>query len=75
MKKNKPYISIKAVYPNGKVKRIASRKTRRIFRFIEANIFQDCVIRVSVVYSPGFYNKGVYESQKDLTYALKVFLE
>ena len=75
MKNNKPYISIKIIFQDGKVRRVASRKIRRIFHFIEANNFQNCVVKVSVIYGQGIYNKGIYKNKQDLIYALKIFLE
>jgi pyruvate-formate lyase-activating enzyme len=75
MKNNKPLISLKVISKDGRVKRVASRKTRRIFHFIEAVDFQNYVVKVSVVYSPGFSNKGVYKTKADFIYALKAFLE
>lgn len=75
MKNNKPYVAIKIIAISGKVKSIATRKTRRIFHFIEANNFQNCVVKVSVLYGSGFSNKGVYKTKEDFIYALKAFLE
>lgn len=75
MKNNKPRISIKVVFQNKNVKVIASRKIRRINRFIQANNFQNCVAKLTVTYGVGLYNKGEYNNKKDLIYALKVFLE
>ncbi len=75
MKNNKPYISIKIVYKDKKVKQVSTRKTRRIFSFIKANDFQNCVIWLSVMYGLGEFNKGLYKSKTDLIRALKAFLE
>lgn len=75
MKNNKPYISIKIISKDKKVKQVSSRKTRRIFHFIEAGDFQNCVIWLSVIYGPRESNKGLYKNKTDLVYALKTFLE
>lgn len=75
MKNNKPFISIKIISKDKKVKQVSSRKTRRIFHFIEANNFQDCNIWLSVIYGPGESNKGLYRNKTDLVKALKAFLE
>jgi len=75
MRNNKPRVSIKIIFKQGVVKRVASRKIRRINHFIEANNFENCVVEVSVAYGSGFYNKGVYKTKIDLVFALKAFLE
>lgn len=75
MKNNQLYISIKIVSKDGETKKIGSKKRRRIFNFIKINNFQDCVVKVSVKYGPGFYNKGIYKTKADLISALKIFLE
>ena len=75
MKNNKPYISIKIIYGDKKVKGISTRKTRKIFHFTEANNFQNCVIWLSVKYGTGEFNKGIYKNKTDLISALKAFLE
>ncbi len=75
MKKNKPRISMKVVAKDGKVKSISSRKRGRINRFIEANYSENCVVKVSVKYSPETFNQGIYKTKGDLVYALKTFLE
>ena len=75
MKNSKPFISIKIVYNDKKVKLISSHSRRRIFRFIEATNFQECVVWLSVNYGPGESNKGLYKTKDELVSALKVFLE
>jgi len=75
MKKIKPHIIIEIISQDKKVKGVASKKMRRINRFIEANYFQDCATKLSVKYAHGVYNKGIYKNKEDLIYALKVFLE
>lgn len=75
MKNNKPFISIKIINNDKKVKLISSHSRRRIFRFIEANNFQNCVVWVTVNYSPRYSNRAMYTTKPDLIYALKVFLE
>jgi len=75
MKNNKPFISIKIVSKDGETKKVGSKKRRRVFNFIKANDFQNCTVKVSVRYGPGFYNKGTYQNKQDLIHALKTFLE
>lgn len=75
MKMNKPKISITIVYKDGRVKRVGSRKRRKIFYFFKANNFSDCQIKVCVTYGKGYYNKGIYKNKTDLLDALKIFLE
>lgn len=75
MKKNKPRISIKIVSQDKKVKSISSRKIRKINRFIKANNFANCVLKVSIKYGPKLFNKGTYLTKDDLVKALEAFLE
>jgi len=75
MKMNQPSISIKIIFQDGKVKRVNSKKRRRIFHFVKANNFSDCQIKVCVTYEKGYYNKGIYKNITDSLYALKIFLE
>jgi len=72
---NKPKISIKVANKDGKVKRVSSNKRRRIYRFLKANNFLNCLIEVCVTYGAGITNKGVYKNQTDSINALKAFLE
>ena len=75
MKNNRPYISLKVVSKDGKVKKVGGKKIRRINKFIEANNFQDCVVNLSVTYQKGYRNWGVYETKEDMVNALMDFLE
>lgn len=75
MKKNKPRISIKIVSQDKKVNSVSSRKIRKINRFIKANNFENCVVKVSVKYGLGLFNKGTYLTKDDLVNALEAFLE
>lgn len=73
---NKPYISLKVVDKKGKVRRsIASRKKRRIFRFIKAKKSPDCVFEVCIIYQKEYRNEGIYKSKKGLLHALEMFTE
>ena len=46
-----PYIKLKIIDENGQtVRKIASRKSRRIFNFIKAEKTKDCVFWVKVNY-------------------------
>ena len=75
MKNIKPYILIKIISNSKKVKSISSHKRGRINRFIKANNFENCVVKISVKYGPGLFNKGVYETKEDLISAMNAFLE
>lgn len=72
---NKPNVSIKIISNHKEVKRVASRKMRRINKFIEANNFQNCLYKVRVTYQKGLANWGEYKTKSELLYALKIFLE
>ncbi len=72
---NKPNISIKIISNSKVVKSIASRKIRRINKFIEANNFQNCLYKVRVTYEKGLVNCGEYKTKPELIYALKIFLD
>ena len=72
----KCFILLKIFSKNGKlIHRVCSHKSKRIFSFVEAGKFKDCIFEVSVNYSSGGSNKGVYQSKKELKSALKAFLE
>lgn len=72
----KPFINLKIVDKNGRtVKKVASRKTKRIFNLIKAEKNKDRVFSVSVNYGQGFKNKGEYRNKKELIHALRAFLE
>jgi len=72
---NKPKILVKVVYKSGVVKKVFSRKRRRIVNFFKADNFKDCLIEVNVDYENDRYNRGVYKTKKDSLAALKAFLE
>ena len=72
----KPYISLLITNKSGEtISKVRSRKTRRIFNFIQEANFQDCVLIACVNYGGGFKNKGKYQNKKELIYALRAFLE
>jgi len=71
----KPLISLKIVNKNDKkVRTIVTRKTKRIYSFLEADKNKNCLYKLSVRYDKGS-NKGDYETKKDLIYMLKMFTE
>ena len=71
-----PYIRLSVVQSNGRlVERIASRKSRRIFNFIQTSKYPHCTFEVSVTYSKQFTNIGSYITKERLIHALKSFLE
>lgn len=72
---NKPNVSIKVISKYKVVKRFASRKMRRINKFIEANNFQNCLFNVCVTYAKGITNRGVYKTSKEALGAINDFLE
>jgi len=72
----KPYISIRIIDKNGRtVKKIGSRKSKRVFTFIKRDKFKDYVFDVCVNYGGGFKNEGEHYSKSYLIFALKAFLE
>jgi len=72
----KPKIKVKII-KNGKVvKSITSRKTKRIYSFLKADKFQNCLFSVRVTYDKGVINESAeYQTKDELIYAMKVFLE
>jgi len=72
----KPFVSLKIIDKNGRaVKKVASRKSKRVFNFIQAGNFEDCRFYVCVNYGASFNNQGEYSSKSNLVQALKAFLE
>lgn len=72
---NKPKILIKITDKNGKVKRVSTRRNRRVVNFLKANKFSNCSIYVKVAYEKPYHNDGIYKNSKESIYALKAFLE
>lgn len=72
---NKPKILIKIIDKSGNVKRVSTRRNRRVVNFLKANKFSNHLIYVKVFYEGPYYNDGVYTNSKDSIYTLKVFLE
>lgn len=72
----KPLISLQIVNKDGqRVDMLTTRKIQRIYLFFKADKNKDCLYKLSVRYGKGFKNEGDYETKKDLTYALKAFME
>lgn len=70
------FISLKIINKNGRlVRKIASRKSKRVFNFIKAEKTKDCLFSVCVNYGGGFKNEGEYDSKAYLIFALRAFLE
>lgn len=72
---SKPNISIKIIPKSKEVKRVVSRKTKRIYHFLKANKFKDCEFEVCVTYRRKETNKGKYKTKDELIHALRIFLE
>jgi hypothetical protein len=72
---NKAKIMLKIVRNSKEVKSIRTDKTRKIFHFLKAEDFQNCQFIVSVKYSGGGSNEGIYQTKKEVINALKMFLE
>jgi hypothetical protein len=70
-----PKILLKIIDSHGKVKRVSTRKPRRIYCFLKANSFQDCLFNLRVIYKNDIENEGVYQTKGELTNTLKDFLE
>lgn len=75
--KNKisPSITLKIIKNSLIVKQLRTRKSKRIFQFIQAENFSDCIFIVSVCYGFGLNNSGSYATKNDLLNALRMFLE
>ncbi|MBU1033455.1 hypothetical protein KKI22_00710 [Patescibacteria group bacterium] len=54
---------------------IRSRKTKRIFNFIQRKEFSDCLFKVSVTYSNGLKNETNKQAKETVMKTLKIFLE
>lgn len=74
---NRPYISLHIINNNGKtVNRIGSRKSRRIYHFIQRDKYLNCVFELSITYPiHGLTNAGTYKTKNKLLQALRAFLE
>jgi hypothetical protein len=83
--KNKPLINLKILNNRGEiVDRVRTRKTRRIYHYLQANKFSDCTFNLLVKYGKyknnfgkiaSFDNEGDYKTKKELIHALKAFTE
>lgn len=72
----KPKIKVKIIKNGNVIKSINSRKIKRIYSFLKANKFQDCLFSVRVTYDKGIINESAeYQTIDELLYAMKVFLE
>lgn len=70
-----PKILLKNTDSHGKVKRVSTRKPRRIYCFLKANPLQDCLFNLKVIYENDIENEGVYQTKGELTNTFKDFLE
>lgn len=76
MKKNKPFILLKVINNKGRVvKMIATHKIKRVYFFLKAENFEDCMFKLCVRYKNDCKNEGEYQTKKDLVLALKVFMD
>jgi hypothetical protein len=75
MKMNKPKILIKIDNRNRVVKRVSTRKSKRVWKFLKAENFSNSVIIIKVDYGNGYKNEGKYYSSDEAMFALKAFLE
>ena len=71
----KPKISLKVVSNSGVVKKVTSRKIKRIRHILEADNFSDCLFEVIVTYESGGNNEAIYKTKKELIENLKIFTE
>ena len=58
-----------------KVRTFVTRKTKRIYSFLKAGNFKECMFRLTVRYENSSTNEGLYQAKNDLIYALKAFTE
>lgn len=72
---NKPKILIKIIDNDGKVKRVSTKKSKRIYRFLKADNFLNSRIFINISYREGYKNQGEYLSVGEALLALKAFLE
>jgi len=72
---NKPKILLKIVNGSKVVKRVATKKTKRIYHILKLGDFKDCQFNVCVTYGKGITNRGIYKTQGEMFNALKAFLE
>lgn len=71
-----PHISLKISGDGGKVlRRVGSHKIKRIYSILRAEKFLNCMFDVTVRYSKGGINSGVYKTKEDLIFSLRAFLE
>ncbi len=71
----KPKISLKIFFNSGVVKKVTSRKIKRIRHILKANNFSDCIFEVVVTYESGGINEAVCGTKKELIESLKIFME
>lgn len=72
----KPFMSLKIINNcNETVKKIGTRKIKRVYHFLQVNNFKNCVFDLCVRYSGDFKNEGIYKTKKDLIHAFKAFTE
>jgi len=70
------FISLKVINnQNEMIDKIGSRKTKRIYHFIQAGKFKDCLFKLKVNYNGSYKNEGQYKAKKDLIRVLKAFTE
>jgi hypothetical protein len=73
---NNSLISLKIVNKEGKkVRMVVTRKVRRIYSFLKADKYKNCLYKLSVRYGKDSKNEGVYETKNDLKDALQAFTD
>jgi hypothetical protein len=72
----KPSIFLKIIFQNtGKVQSIRSRKSKRIFHYIQREELSGCLFEVSVTYAKGIKNETWSQRKDEVIKTLKAFLE
>lgn len=74
---NNLFITLKVINEKGRmIRKVGSSKIRRVYCFLQANKFKDCVFNLSVRYGrPEEINEGLYKTKKDLILAIRAFTE
>ncbi len=76
MKKDSPFISLQIVSKHGElVRRVGSRKLRRIYYFIQRAEYSECLFEVSVIYQKHYCNESVPQTKANILKTLQVFFE
>lgn len=72
----KPFITLKVLNYYGEViAKVRTSKKRRVYLFLQARRFKDCLFDLCVRYSRDYKNEGNYNTKEDLVFALRAFTD